>query len=83
MHVILSAPPEATIEIEPGNGRRYTVTFKNGEAHVPLHIGEFLIRNKLATRGERKDPVAFERLPGGAHGRAINPYDAHIREVTS
>jgi hypothetical protein len=83
MHVILTPAAETKLEIRADNGRRYILTFKNGEAFVPLHIAEFLVRNKLATRGERNDPVAFERLPGGAHGRAINPYDAHVVEVTS
>jgi hypothetical protein len=81
MHVILAPPPETTLEITADNGRNYVLTFKNGEAFVPLHIGNYLVRNKLAVRGENRDPVAWEPLPGGAHGKAIDPYDAHVREA--
>jgi hypothetical protein len=83
MHVLLKAAPEVVLEVTPGNGRRYSVTFRNGSAFVPLHLGEYLIRQKLAIRGEENDPPPqFERLPGGAHGRALDRYADHVSEVT-
>lgn len=84
MHVLLTAAPEVTLDVTPDNGRTYRVIFRNGGSFVPLHIGQYLIAQKLAVAGTENDPPPrFERLPGGAHGKVLDRYADHVSEVLS
>jgi hypothetical protein len=81
MHVLLPPPKETTIEVTAPNRRRYAIRFLYGQAWVPLHLGQHLIAEKLALRGEERDPVRWERLPGGGHGKLVDAYADHVTEL--
>jgi hypothetical protein len=58
----LKARPKLEMEVIPDNGHRYVVTWFAGEAYLPLHIYNYLIRQGLIERGDKPDPrPKFER----------------------
>jgi hypothetical protein len=81
----LKARPKLEMEVIPDNGHRYVVTWFAGEAYLPLHIYNYLIRQGLIERGDKPDPrPQFEKAPGCAmHGKAISPFADYVREVAT
>jgi hypothetical protein len=72
------------MEVIPDNGHRYVVTWFAGEAYLPLHIYNYLIRQGLIERSDKPDPKArFEQLAGGVHGKAVSPFADYVREVAT
>jgi hypothetical protein len=80
----LKARPKLEMEVIPDNGHRYVITWFAGEAYLPLHIYNYLIRQGLIERGDRPDPKPqFEKALGGGHGAALSVFAPYVREVMS
>jgi hypothetical protein len=48
------------------------VTLRDGEAHVPDHVGRFMIEKGYVAQGsEPNTKPEFERVAGGGHGALI------------
>jgi hypothetical protein len=81
---MLKVAPEKTLEVVPDNGRRYVVTFRGGEAYLPLHLYNYLIRERVIVPNDKPDlRPRWEQGPGGVNGKPISPFVDYVREVES
>jgi hypothetical protein len=80
----LKVRPKVEMQVTPDNGRSYVISWHSGEAYLPLHIYNYLIRQGLIVRGDKPDPKPqFEKLAGGVNGAPISPFSNYVREVAS
>jgi hypothetical protein len=80
MHVVVRARDEA-ITIKLPDGRIYRVTLRNGEAHVPDHVGRYMIDKGYVALGSAPNPKPqWAQTPGG-HGDLIPMFDPWCREI--
>jgi hypothetical protein len=80
---VLKAKPEVTMEVVPDNGRKYVVTFRAGEAYLPLHLFNHLLFKGVVVPGDKADPKPQWEKRGTGHGAAISVFEPYVREVTS
>ena len=82
MHIV-TRPRDEALTIKLPDGRIYRVTMRDGEAHVPDHVGRFMIENGYVALGSEPNPKPqFERVPGGGHGALIPMFDPWCKEIT-
>ena len=80
----LKTLPEKTMEVVPDNGRKYILTFRGGEAYLPLHIYNYLIRERVIVPSDKPDfRPRWEKGPDGSNGATISPFSNYVREVAS
>jgi hypothetical protein len=83
MHIIVKARDDA-ITIKLDDGRIYRVTLRDGEAHVPDHVGRFMIEHGYVAQGPEPNPKPrWERVAGGGHGALIPMFSRWCEEFTS
>ena len=81
MHVVVRARDEA-ITIKLDDGRIYRVTMRDGEAHVPDHVGRYMIEKGYVALGSAPNPKPrWEPLVGGGHGDLIPMFDRWCKEI--
>jgi hypothetical protein len=82
MHVTLRARPDETLTVKLPDGRIFTVSFRGGAAHVPEHVGKFLIERGYATAGSAPNPKPqFEQTAQG-HGALLPMFAPWVKEIT-
>jgi hypothetical protein len=84
MHVVVRARDEAITIKLPDSGRIYRVTMRDGEAHVPDHVGRYMIENGYVALGSAPNPKPeFKRVPGGGHGDLIDMFAPWCVEINT
>jgi hypothetical protein len=80
---VLKAPPITEMQVTPDNGKTYFLTFRAGEAYLPLHLFNHLLFKGVIVPGDKPAPPArFEKV-GNVHGKQISPFADFVREVIS
>jgi hypothetical protein len=83
MHIVCK-PRDETLTIKIADGRVFKVTLRNGEAHVPDHVGKYLIEKGYVVAGSAPNPKPeFERVAGGGWGALLDMFDPWCKELTS
>ena len=83
MHVVVRSRDDA-ITIKLDDGRIYRVTLRDGEAHVPDHVGRYMIEHGYVAQGSEPNPKPqWERVAGGGHGALIPMFNRWCEEITS
>jgi hypothetical protein len=82
MHIVVRARDEA-ITIKLPDGRIYRVTLHDGEAHVPDHVGSFMIEQGYVALGSAPNPKPRWEQTGGGHGALIPMFSQWCTEITS
>jgi hypothetical protein len=82
MHVVVR-PRDEAITIKLPDGRIYRVTIRNGEAHVPDHVGQFMIEKGYVALGSAPNPKPeWAKVPGGGYGDLIPMFDPWCKQIT-
>jgi hypothetical protein len=82
MHVQIRARPDEHLTVKLPDGRIYTVTFRDGAAHVPPHVGKFLIERGYAVEGSEPNPKPVFQQTAAGHGALIPMFDPWVKDVT-
>jgi hypothetical protein len=82
MHVTLRTRPDESLTVKLPDGRIFTVTFRDSAAHVPEHVGRYLIEKGFATAGDEPNPKpAFKQTVSG-HGDLIPMFEPWCKDIT-
>jgi hypothetical protein len=82
MHVQIRARPDKHLTVKLPDGKIFTVSFRDGSAHVPETVGRYLILKGYAVEGNEPNPKPqFEQTASG-HGALIPMFDPWIKEIT-
>jgi hypothetical protein len=83
MHIVCK-PRDETITIKLDDGRIFKVTLRDGEAHVPDHVGRFMIDKGYVAAGSAPNPKPqWEKVSGGGHGALIPMFSQWCTEITT
>jgi hypothetical protein len=82
MHVV-ARPRDEAITIKIGDGRIYRVTIRNGEAHVPDHVGKYLIEKGYVALGSAPNPKPQWATTGNGHGELLDMWEPWCKEILS
>jgi hypothetical protein len=70
------------MQVTGDNGRTYELTFRGGEAYLPLHLFNLLVVTGVVDRLDKPDlKPRFERLPDGSNGKPISVFEPFVREI--
>src|ERR1700739_1953657 len=82
MHVQLRARPDEALTVKLPDGRIFTVNFRGGAAHVPPHVGKYLIEKGSAGEGGEPNPKPTFESTGSGHGAPIPMFSPWCKEIT-
>jgi len=82
MHVTIRARPDEALTVKLPDGRIFTVNFRDGAAHVPEHVGKFLILKGYATEGSEPNPKPTFEQTGSGHGALLPMFEPWVKEIT-
>jgi hypothetical protein len=82
MHIV-AKPRDESLTIKLDDGRIYRVTIRDGAAHVPDHVGRFIIERGYVAQGSEPNPrPQWERIAGGGHGALIPMFSRWCEEIS-
>jgi hypothetical protein len=82
MHVVVKARDEA-LTLKLPDGRIYRVTLRNGEAHVPDHVGRYMVEKGYVAAGSAPNPKPQWATTGSGHGALLGMFDPWCTDITS